>query len=75
MDWGPLPPPAPSDPGRLEERTQRSLRRGGRAGELGAHVPPDEVDELRIIATYLDSHPEIQQLLLEQRELSETGAR
>jgi len=75
VDWGPLPPPAPSDPGRLEERTQRSLRRGGRAGELGAHVPPDEVDELRIIATYLDSHPEIQQLLLEQRELSETGAR
>ena len=70
VDWG----PAPEDSDRLEERTRQSLRRGGRAGELGAHVPPDEVDELRIIATYLESHPDIPQLLLEQRELSQTAA-
>jgi DNA polymerase-3 subunit epsilon len=71
VDWG----PAPEDTGALEERTQRALRRGGRAGELGAHVPPDEIDELRIIATYLASHPELPQLILERRELSEMAAR
>jgi DNA polymerase-3 subunit epsilon len=70
VDWG----PAPEASDRLEERTRQSLRRAGRAGELGAHVPPDEVDELRIIATYLESHPDIPQLLLEQRELSQTAA-
>ena len=70
VDWG----PAPEDSESLEERTRQSLRRGGRAGELGAHVPPDEIDELRIIATYLESHPDIPQLLLEQRELSQTAA-
>jgi DNA polymerase-3 subunit epsilon len=70
VDWGPAPP----DTGALEERTRRALRRGGRAGELGAHVPPDEIDELRIIATYLASHPELPQLILERRELSEMAA-
>jgi DNA polymerase III subunit epsilon len=70
VDWGPIP----EDPEALEERTGVALKRGGRAGELGAHVPPDEIDELRIIATYLTSHLDVQQLLLEQRELSETAA-
>ena len=49
------------------ERTAAALRRGGRAGELGAHVPPDEVDEVRIVATYLASHPDTPQLVLEPR--------
>ena len=53
----------------LEERTQQALRRGGYAGELGAHVPPDEIDELRIIATYLSSHPDLPQVTLKRREL------
>ena len=35
---------------------------------------PDEIDELRIIATYLDSHPDIPQLTLEREPLSETAA-
>ena len=60
----------------LEERTRLALRRGGYAGELGAHVPPDEIDELQIIATYLSSHPDLPQVMLERRELpNETAAR
>ncbi len=63
MDWGPLPP-APADTDALEQRTEAALKRGGRAGELGAHVPPTEIDELRIVSNYLDSHPETTQLVL-----------
>ena len=58
--------PAPDDPSALEERTRAALKRGGRAGELGAHVPPDEIDELRIVSTYLASHPDTTQLALER---------
>jgi DNA polymerase-3 subunit epsilon len=72
VDWGPAPP-APTGTDDLERRTQLALRRGGRV-ELGAHIPPDEIDELRIIATYLDSHPDVPQLTLEREPLSETAA-
>jgi DNA polymerase-3 subunit epsilon len=61
VDWGELP----ADPRALVERTTRALSRGGRPGELGAHVPPDEVDEVRLVRTYLASHPELPQLVLE----------
>jgi DNA polymerase-3 subunit epsilon len=61
VDWGALP----DDAGALAERTAAALRKGGRAGELGAHVPPDEIDEMRIVATYLASHPGLPQLALE----------
>jgi DNA polymerase III subunit epsilon len=73
VDWG----PAPEDNAALDERTQWALARGGRVGELGAHVPPDEIDELRIIGNYLAAHPETTQLVLESagRPLSETAAR
>jgi DNA polymerase III subunit epsilon len=56
---------APEDRQELAERTAAALTRGGRAGELGAHVPPDEIDEVRIVETYLASHPETAQLALE----------
>jgi DNA polymerase-3 subunit epsilon len=46
------------------ERTSRALARGGRSGELGAHVAPEEVDELRIVTSYLASHPGMLQLSL-----------
>ena len=69
VDWG----PAPEDTEALERLGQAALRRAARAGELGAHVPPDEVDELRIIATYLASHPETTQVMLERPALSETA--
>jgi DNA polymerase III subunit epsilon len=48
----------------LAARTQTALRRDGRVGEVGAHVPPDEIDEVRIIGTWLASHPETPQLVL-----------
>ena len=61
VDWGPVPGTLEE----LEQRTRAALARGGRAGELGAHVPPHEVDEVRIVAAYLASHPDLRQLVLE----------
>lgn len=55
-------------PADLEEtvhRTQRAAARAARAGELGAHIPPEEVDELRILTGYLASHPELPELPLD----------
>jgi hypothetical protein len=49
----------------LEQRTAAALTRRGRAGELGALVPPDEVDEVRIVGSYLASHPDTAQLALD----------
>jgi DNA polymerase III subunit epsilon len=60
-DWGPLS----TDLDELERRTKAALAAGGRAGELGAHVPPEEVDELRIVGRWLAAHPEAPQLLLD----------
>jgi DNA polymerase III subunit epsilon len=60
VDWGPV-----GDGAALAERTAAALARGGRIGELGAHVPPDEVDEVRIVASWLASHPDAPQLVLE----------
>jgi DNA polymerase-3 subunit epsilon len=59
LDWGPLP-----DVAGLRARTAAVLARGYRAGDLGAHLPPDEIDEVRIVETYLASHPDIPQLPL-----------
>jgi DNA polymerase III subunit epsilon len=61
VDWGALP----DDPAELEARTRLALARGGRVGELGAHVPPDEVDEVRLVRSYLASHPQLPQMLLD----------
>jgi DNA polymerase III subunit epsilon len=61
VDWGPVP----DDFRELAERTDAALARGGRPGELGAHVPPDEIDEVRLVRTYLASHAELPQLVLE----------
>ncbi|HEY3729539.1 MAG TPA: exonuclease domain-containing protein [Solirubrobacteraceae bacterium] len=60
VDWGPLD----ADPHQLQERTAAALRRAGRIGELGAHVPPDEVDEVRIVGSWLAAHPGTPQLAL-----------
>ncbi|MGZ4195478.1 MAG: exonuclease domain-containing protein [Solirubrobacteraceae bacterium] len=61
VDWGPLP-----DGGELERRTEAALARGGAAGPgVGTHLPPDEVDEMRIVAAYLASHPDTPQLALD----------
>jgi DNA polymerase-3 subunit epsilon len=50
--------------GELRARTEAALRRGVRVGELGAQVPPEEVDEVRIVETYLASHPQTPVLAL-----------
>jgi DNA polymerase-3 subunit epsilon len=60
VDWGPLD----DDLDRFEARTSAALRRAGRIGELGAHVPPDEVDEVRIIGSWLASHRQTTELAL-----------
>jgi DNA polymerase-3 subunit epsilon len=60
-DWG----PAPAAP-ELVDRTRIALLRGSaRRGELASHLPPDEVDEMRIVATWLQSHPDTPQLELD----------
>jgi DNA polymerase-3 subunit epsilon len=59
VDCGPLPHLE-----ELEQRTRAALTRGSRAGDLGAHLPPHEIDEVRIIETYLASHPDVAQLPL-----------
>jgi hypothetical protein len=48
----------------IAERTARAVSRSGRRGELGAHVPPDEIDEVRLIGSWLASHPGAPQLAL-----------
>jgi hypothetical protein len=61
VDWGALP----VDLRELAERTTQALARGGRPGELTAHVPPAEVDEVRLVRSYLASHEELPQLVLD----------
>ena len=48
VDWGPVA--GATGRSRLRRAREAALRRAARAGELGAHVPPDEVDEMRIVA-------------------------
>jgi hypothetical protein len=60
VDWGPLD----EDLDGLHERTAAAVARAGRIDELGAHVPPAEVDEVRIIGSWLASHPDTAQLPL-----------
>ncbi len=61
--WGPVP--LSDSATELHARTAVLLRRGGRVGELGAHVPPEEVDEVRVLGSYLLSHPHTPALDLE----------
>jgi DNA polymerase III subunit epsilon len=65
VDFGPLGEPgAEGAVESLVARTEAALRRVGRVGEVGAHVPPNEVDEVRILGTWLASHPDTPQLVL-----------
>jgi DNA polymerase-3 subunit epsilon len=61
VDSGPL---GGCDLDEIEARTASAVVRGGRASELGAHVPVDEVDELRILGGWLAAHPKTPQLAL-----------
>jgi DNA polymerase-3 subunit epsilon len=48
-DWGPL-----ADPADAWARTEAALR--GRRPGTATFVPPDEVDEVRVVTTWLDAH-------------------
>jgi len=50
VDWGPL-----GDPADAFARTRRALRGGDGTGAT-ACLAPDEVDEARIVATWLEAH-------------------
>jgi DNA polymerase-3 subunit epsilon len=58
VDHGPV-----AGPDELAHRTRTALGRDDRR-ELGAHVPPGEIDEVRIVGTWLASHPGTPQLVL-----------
>ena len=60
VDWGPL---GECDVDQIEARTAAAVARSGRI-EIGAHVPPGEIDELRILGSWLASHPDAPQLAL-----------
>ena len=61
VDWGPV---GADDLGTLEARTAAALARDLRPGELGTHVPPGEIDEVRILSAWLSSHPDTPRLAL-----------
>jgi DNA polymerase-3 subunit epsilon len=60
-DFGELP----ADLDETVHRTDRAAARAARAGALGAHIPPEEVDELRILSGYLAGHPDLPELPLD----------
>ena len=64
VDFGPTRGTGPLALDELAARTEQALRREGRIGQVGAHVPPGEVDEVRILSTWLASHPRAAQLVL-----------
>lgn len=59
VDWGPVP-----DPAELARRTALALGRRPPAGLPGA-IPADEVDEVRIVATWLAGRDDVPGLALE----------
>jgi DNA polymerase-3 subunit epsilon len=73
VDWGPVTRATPA--AELIARTETALRRGGRQNGLGAHVPPAEVDEIRIVGNYLASHPDTPQLALEPASAPQAASR
>jgi DNA polymerase-3 subunit epsilon len=60
-DWGALPP----DLDELEARTGGALARLGGTRGVGTHVPPGEIDEVRIVGNWLAAHPDAPQLVLD----------
>ena len=66
-DWGPLPGPS-----ELVERTEAALRRRRPRGP--APLPPDEVDEVRIVSAWLAEHEAPRLSLAERPEARELTA-
>jgi excinuclease UvrABC nuclease subunit len=63
VDWGPLP-----GPGQLAERSQAALARAAE-GSRRSPVPPNEVDEVRIVSTWVAANRP-QELPLEEAVLA-----
>jgi DNA polymerase-3 subunit epsilon len=64
-DWGGVGADLDLDLDELDGRTVAALSRlGGRRG-VGTHVPPGEVDEVRIVGNWLAAHPETPTLVLD----------
>ncbi|MDQ6842482.1 MAG: UvrB/UvrC motif-containing protein, partial [Actinomycetota bacterium] len=61
VDWGAVKDGVEE----LEGRTRCALAGAGPVGDLAAHVPPAEVDEVRIVVGYLASHPQTPQVVLD----------
>jgi DNA polymerase III subunit epsilon len=61
-DWGPLP----ADPAEVIARTDVALRSAVGAG-LGGWLPAEELDETRIVGSWLAGHAEIRSLELDPR--------
>jgi hypothetical protein len=59
VDWGPLP-----GDDELERRTHAAVARGAGLGS-GAHLPPAEIDEVRIVAAWLAAHADVPTLPLD----------
>jgi DNA polymerase-3 subunit epsilon len=59
-DWG-----AVEDLDELHARTVVALSRLGGARGVGTHVPPGEIDEVRIVGNWLAAHPETPALVLD----------
>jgi DNA polymerase III subunit epsilon len=75
-DWGGMPD-LDLDLGldELERRTAAALSRLGGTRGVGTHVPPGEVDEVRIVANWLAAHPDTPALVLDPPPGRETLAR
>jgi DNA polymerase-3 subunit epsilon len=61
-DWGPLP----EDPEEIAGRTDVALA-AAPSGGLGGWLPADELDELRIVGSWLAGHEDVRVLELEPR--------
>jgi DNA polymerase-3 subunit epsilon len=61
-DWGPLP----SDPDEIAGRTNVALA-AAPSGGLGGWLPADELDELRIVGSWLAGHEDVRVLELDPR--------
>jgi DNA polymerase III subunit epsilon len=60
VDSGPI-----ADGEDLMARCKAAAQRGGRTVQIGAHVPPAEIAPVRILQTWLASHPDTSRLWLD----------
>jgi DNA polymerase III subunit epsilon len=57
VDWAPLGGDEGTDRAELAARTAEALRAAPRPGDLGAWLPADELDEVRLVGAWLAANP------------------